>query len=148
MSYAISVSEFISLCKFSKNKNGSHWLFWKCECTILYLVWWGKQTEFICCHVIWFFGKFWKLGIYKQESCIILLQFFAGWWAIIDASSVHTGILPGYHMCGVVGTISLIMVNSVSNAQVINYHSTLHFLLFICLFQDEGRYIWGWLFRI
>lgn len=31
---------------------------------------------------------------------------------------MHKGILPGYHMCGVVGTISLIMVNSVSNAQV------------------------------
>lgn len=48
----------------------------------------------------------------------IVFQFFAGWWAIIDASSVHNGILAGYHMCGVVGTISLIMINSVSNAQV------------------------------
>ncbi|KAL3287631.1 hypothetical protein HHI36_002100 [Cryptolaemus montrouzieri] len=44
--------------------------------------------------------------------------FSIGWWLIIDASCVHPGsIIFGYHLCGVVGTISLIMVNSVTNAQ-------------------------------
>lgn len=42
-----------------------------------------------------------------------------GWWIIIDAASVYPGtVVAGYHMCGVVGTISLIMINSVSNAQM------------------------------
>nr|CAI5851576.1 unnamed protein product [Callosobruchus analis] len=44
--------------------------------------------------------------------------FFSGWWAIIDAGSTTSYIKAGYHMCGVVGTLSLIMVNSVSNAQM------------------------------
>ncbi|XP_017769798.1 PREDICTED: transmembrane protein 50A [Nicrophorus vespilloides] len=45
--------------------------------------------------------------------------FFTGWWILIDAASVHSGsVLAGYHMCGVFGTLSLIMVNSVSNAQI------------------------------
>lgn len=48
-------------------------------------------------------------------------QFFAGWWFIIDAASVYPGELPNAaHVCGVMATLSLLMVNSVSNAQVSN----------------------------
>lgn len=47
------------------------------------------------------------------------LQFFTGWWIIIDSATVLPGHIPaGYWMCGVAGTLSLIMVNSISNAQV------------------------------
>lgn len=42
-----------------------------------------------------------------------------GWWILIDAASVYHGsVAAGFHMCGVAGTVSLIMVNSVTNAQV------------------------------
>ncbi|XP_075974172.1 transmembrane protein 50A [Anticarsia gemmatalis] len=54
-------------------------------------------------------------------SIISGLLFFAGWWFIIDAATVPDAInrLPGAaHVCGVMATLSLIMVNSVSNAQV------------------------------
>ncbi|CAH1117246.1 unnamed protein product [Phaedon cochleariae] len=64
---------------------------------------------------IWFDGGD-KRNAYA--SMLAGLLFFAGWWAVIDAASVHQNILAGYHMCGVVGTLSLIMVNSVSNAQM------------------------------
>ncbi|XP_044746694.1 transmembrane protein 50A [Coccinella septempunctata] len=44
--------------------------------------------------------------------------FSLGWWIIIDASSVHPGSITfGYHLCGILGTVSLVMVNSVTNAQ-------------------------------
>lgn len=50
---------------------------------------------------------------------LIFFQFSVGWWILIDAASVYPHeIVAGYHMCGVVGTLSLLMVNSVSNAQV------------------------------
>ncbi|XP_065168581.1 transmembrane protein 50B [Atheta coriaria] len=65
---------------------------------------------------IWFDGGDKRNAI---ASIISGFLFFVGWWIIIDAASVHTGsVLAGYHMCGVFGTISLIMVNSVSNAQI------------------------------
>lgn len=52
-------------------------------------------------------------------SMIAGLLFFAGWWFIIDAASVYPGELPNAaHVCGVFATVSLVMVNSVSNAQV------------------------------
>lgn len=50
---------------------------------------------------------------------MFLLQFFTGWWFIIDAHSVYpTFMSSAYHVCGIFGTLSLIMVNSVSNAQI------------------------------
>ncbi|CAH0386118.1 unnamed protein product [Bemisia tabaci] len=45
--------------------------------------------------------------------------FFTGWWFMIDATFVNSDQMSGgYHVCGIVGTISLIMVNIVSNAQI------------------------------
>uniref|UniRef100_A0A6M2DGM9 Putative conserved plasma membrane protein n=1 Tax=Xenopsylla cheopis TaxID=163159 RepID=A0A6M2DGM9_XENCH len=53
-------------------------------------------------------------------SIIAGLLFFSGWWILIDAASVYPGSLSAaHHICGVFGTISLFMVNSVSNAQVL-----------------------------
>ncbi|XP_049868099.1 transmembrane protein 50A [Pectinophora gossypiella] len=46
------------------------------------------------------------------------LLFFTGWWFIIDSSAVNGDLPKAAHVCGVMATLSLIMVNSVSNAQV------------------------------
>ncbi|GLV39694.1 uncharacterized protein CBL_08240 [Carabus blaptoides fortunei] len=52
-------------------------------------------------------------------SIVAGILFFIGWWFIIDAASVYPQLMNGaYHVCGIFGTISLVMVNSVSNAQV------------------------------
>ncbi|VVC93155.1 transmembrane protein 50A [Leptidea sinapis] len=52
-------------------------------------------------------------------SIISGILFSAGWWFIIDAASVYPGELIGSsHICGVMATLSLVMVNSVTNAQV------------------------------
>nr|CAD7414508.1 unnamed protein product [Timema poppensis] len=48
-------------------------------------------------------------------------EFFAGWWFIIDVQSTYPkshDFNAAYHVCGVFGTLSLIMINSVSNAIV------------------------------
>ncbi|KAJ8945136.1 hypothetical protein NQ318_001601 [Aromia moschata] len=63
---------------------------------------------------VWFEGD--KRNTYA--SILAALFFFAGWWIIIDAASVYKNVLPGYYVCGIVGTLSLIMVNSISNAQM------------------------------
>ncbi|XP_018331681.1 transmembrane protein 50B [Agrilus planipennis] len=64
----------------------------------------------------------WFEGEARRNSTVSILSgllFFMGWWMIIDAASVYPGtVAAGYHMCGVVGTLSLVMVNSVTNAQV------------------------------
>ncbi|XP_078038366.1 transmembrane protein 50A [Augochlora pura] len=45
--------------------------------------------------------------------------FFVGWWFIIDANAKYPSeISTAYHLCGVFGTLSLLMVNSVTNAQI------------------------------
>ncbi|KAF5283300.1 hypothetical protein FQR65_LT13979 [Abscondita terminalis] len=65
---------------------------------------------------VWFEGDNKRNAIASMASGFL---FFLGWWVIIDAASVYPGTVEaGYHMCGVIGTISLIMVNSVSNAQI------------------------------
>ncbi|XP_077296103.1 transmembrane protein 50A [Arctopsyche grandis] len=52
-------------------------------------------------------------------SLVAGLLFSVGWWTIIDAASVYPGDLPNAsHVCGVFATLSLLMVNTVSNAQV------------------------------
>lgn len=52
-------------------------------------------------------------------SMIAGTLFFVGWWIIIDANAKYPSeIANAYHVCGVFGTISLFMVNSVSNAQI------------------------------
>jgi len=64
----------------------------------------------------------WFEGDNKRNALASILSgflFFMGWWIIIDAASVYSGsVAAGYHMCGVVGTLSLVMVNSVTNAQI------------------------------
>lgn len=45
-------------------------------------------------------------------------QFFSGWWFLIDAISVYGAISAAHIILGILGTISLIMVNSVTQAQV------------------------------
>jgi len=41
---------------------------------------------------------------------IIVLQFAVGWWLIIDGMVVNPSQVPGtYHLCGLVGTLSLFM---------------------------------------
>lgn len=45
--------------------------------------------------------------------------FFVGWWFIIDAHSKYPEEMSyAFHLCGVFGTLSLFMVNSVTNAQI------------------------------
>ncbi|CAK9289949.1 unnamed protein product [Gordionus sp. m RMFG-2023] len=48
--------------------------------------------------------------------------FFIGWWILIDASAKYPSKLQfnhSYHVCGVIGTFALFMVNSISNQQVL-----------------------------
>lgn len=68
-------------------------------------------------------------GLQSIAKINVWLQFFTGWWFIIDAASVYPGNLPNAaHVCGVMATLSLVMVNSVTNAQV-----SLHYLT--CLYK-------------
>ncbi|XP_034938568.1 transmembrane protein 50A [Chelonus insularis] len=58
----------------------------------------------------------------KRNALMSMLAgtlFFTGWWFIIDAHAKYPDEMSNsYHVCGVFGTISLIMVNSVTNAQI------------------------------
>ncbi|XP_044588352.1 transmembrane protein 50A [Cotesia glomerata] len=58
----------------------------------------------------------------KRNSLMSMLAgtlFFTGWWFIIDAHAQYPEEMSSaYHVCGVFGTISLFMVNSVTNAQI------------------------------
>ncbi|XP_076662075.1 transmembrane protein 50A [Halictus rubicundus] len=45
--------------------------------------------------------------------------FFIGWWFIIDAHAKYPSEMKNtYHLLGVFGTLSFVMVNSVTNAQI------------------------------
>jgi hypothetical protein len=46
--------------------------------------------------------------------------FFGGWWIIIDVAAHYSSsdFNHAYHVCGVFATISLLMINAVSNGQV------------------------------
>jgi len=47
--------------------------------------------------------------------------FFSGWWFAIDAAAVYpekTELKDVFHICGVFATISMFMINSVSNGQI------------------------------
>ncbi|XP_012240475.1 transmembrane protein 50A isoform X1 [Bombus vosnesenskii] len=51
--------------------------------------------------------------LYKTDT------FFVGWWFIIDANAKYPSEMSkAYYVCGVFGTISLFMINSVTNAQM------------------------------
>lgn len=60
--------------------------------------------------------------IHIFEKLFSVFQFFTGWWILIDAWAVYPGYLHAVHIIlGILGTISLIMVNSVTQAQVKNF---------------------------
>ncbi|KAL6033917.1 hypothetical protein STEG23_007192 [Scotinomys teguina] len=49
------------------------------------------------------------------------LDFFTGWWIIIDAAVMYPTMEVfnhSYHACGVIATIAFLMINAVSNGQV------------------------------
>uniref|UniRef100_A0A4X1VPI7 Transmembrane protein 50A n=1 Tax=Sus scrofa TaxID=9823 RepID=A0A4X1VPI7_PIG len=49
------------------------------------------------------------------------LDFFTGWWIIIDAAVIYPSMEEfnhSYHACGVIATIAFLMINAVSNGQV------------------------------
>ncbi|XP_043466396.1 transmembrane protein 50A [Leptopilina heterotoma] len=58
----------------------------------------------------------------KRNTIVSMIAgtlFFTGWWLIIDANAKFPSEMNGaYHLCGIFGTISLFMVNSVTNAQM------------------------------
>ncbi|GLH11715.1 Major heat shock 70 kDa protein Ba [Gryllus bimaculatus] len=63
----------------------------------------------------------WFEGDNKRNALASIMAgtlFFMGWWFIIDVQSAHPDTNKAYHVCGVFGTISLFMINSVSNALV------------------------------
>lgn len=65
---------------------------------------------------IWFDGGDKRNAI---SSFFAGLLFFTGWWFTIDAHSTHPAAFNGaYHICGIIGTISLFMINSVTTAQM------------------------------
>ncbi|KAJ1525429.1 hypothetical protein ONE63_010242 [Megalurothrips usitatus] len=65
---------------------------------------------------------FWFVGGEKRNAIASMVAgtlFFMGWWFIIDAQSVYPeNMSHAYHVCGVFGTLSLFMINAVSNAQM------------------------------
>ncbi|XP_044738080.1 transmembrane protein 50A [Chrysoperla carnea] len=64
---------------------------------------------------VWFEGD--KRNAYA--AIVSGFMFFLGWWLLIDAAAVYdNGISNVHFVCGIIGTISLLMVNSVSNAQI------------------------------
>jgi len=51
------------------------------------------------------------------------ILFFSGWWIIIDVAAIYPsdtkdGFLHAYYTCGVLSTVSMFMINAVSNSQV------------------------------
>uniref|UniRef100_A0A1B6KPN3 Transmembrane protein 50A n=1 Tax=Graphocephala atropunctata TaxID=36148 RepID=A0A1B6KPN3_9HEMI len=64
----------------------------------------------------------WFEGGDKRNALASILAgflFFTGWWLMIDANAKYPENVNGaYHICGVIGTVSLFMINAVSNAQV------------------------------
>jgi len=65
--------------------------------------------------------------------------FFAGWWVIIDVAARYpssSDFNHAYHVCGVLGTLSLFMINAVSNGQVRGESYTTGFL------GQRGARVW------
>ncbi|XP_065563031.1 transmembrane protein 50A-like [Artemia franciscana] len=60
----------------------------------------------------------------KRNSVASILSgicFFLGWWLILDVAAVYSSpdvFNHAFHVCGVMGTISFFMINSVSNSQI------------------------------
>lgn len=67
---------------------------------------------------VWFEGDDKRNAV---ASIVAGILFFAGWWFIIDVQAAYPQadqFNKAYHVCGVFGTLSLFMINSVSNAQI------------------------------
>jgi len=65
--------------------------------------------------------------------------FFTGWWIIIDVAAHYPSsdlFDHAFHVCGVMGTLSLFMINAVSNGQVRGESYTNGFL------GQRGARIW------
>lgn len=57
----------------------------------------------------------------KVASIVAGVLFFSGWWFAIDAAASYpkkTDLKDVFHICGVFATISMAMVNAVSNGQL------------------------------
>ena len=53
----------------------------------------------------------------KVASIVSGFCFFSGWWFAIDASATyHEDTRDVFHLCGVFATLSMFMVNAVSNS--------------------------------
>lgn len=49
-------------------------------------------------------------------TLVASLLFFTGWWIIIDTASVYPSAFNfSYYICGILATISFVMVNAISN---------------------------------
>ncbi|KAJ8686697.1 hypothetical protein QAD02_022491 [Eretmocerus hayati] len=65
---------------------------------------------------VWFDGGDKRNALASMLAGIL---FFTGWWLVIDVSAIYKDVMqPHYHVWGIIGTISLLMVNSVTNAQI------------------------------
>jgi len=65
---------------------------------------------------IWFNPEYQRNTL---SSMLAGILFFSGWWFMIDAISVYpNSIFASYIILGILGTVSLIMVNSVTQAQI------------------------------
>lgn len=54
-------------------------------------------------------------------SVVSGLLFFSGWWIMIAAASVYPNtedLNHAFHTCGVIATIAMFMVNTISNSQL------------------------------
>ncbi|XP_027199097.1 transmembrane protein 50A [Dermatophagoides pteronyssinus] len=85
----------------------------------------------------------------NKITSIVAGSFFAiGWWIIIDISSryYYPDFNNAYHVCGVLATISLLMINSVSSSRIEMYSYgggdyTVHIWLFIGFVLGFGSLI-------
>lgn len=65
------------------------------------------------------------------SGALFPIQFFSGWWFLIDALSQYPAAIDATHIIlGILGTISLFMVNSVTQAQVFFMNVLIEFLEF------------------
>ncbi|KAI4469150.1 small membrane protein-related [Holotrichia oblita] len=63
----------------------------------------------------------WFEGGDKRNAFASILAgflFFLGWWIVIDAEASNPKQIAAGHVCGVFGTLSLIIINSISNSQI------------------------------
>ncbi|XP_063702148.1 transmembrane protein 50A isoform X1 [Culicoides brevitarsis] len=56
--------------------------------------------------------------ISRRNAVVTVISSFlftVGWWLVIDSSSTDNMLTFSHYVCGIIGTISFIMVNAVSN---------------------------------